>query len=73
MAEALHQDPLHQRRTVVEIVDAEIVRSHRTLTPLGSQLLEARRKIEQAGIPLLTREQLERERADRAGGVPNHR
>ena len=56
-------------RTVVEIVDEQIQRGERSLTPLGKKLLEARRRIERSGIPLLSREELDRERAERRGGI----
>ena len=60
----------HQRvRTVVEIVDEQVTRGERTLTPLGRALLEARREIEQSGIPLLNRQELDQERTERRGGV----
>ncbi len=55
--------------TVVAIVDEQIRRGERILTPLGKKLLEARRRIEGSGIPLLSREELDRERAERRGGV----
>ena len=66
MAEPRHRnrpDPLHP--TVVEIVDAQVAHQSRKLTPLGRQLLEARRLIEQAGIPLLNLEEIGRERSAR--------
>ncbi|MBV8709192.1 MAG: hypothetical protein JO182_32820 [Acidobacteriaceae bacterium] len=56
-------------RTIVEIVDEQVRRGERILTPLGKKLLEARRRIEQSGIPLLSREELDHERAERRGGV----
>ena len=59
----------HRSRTVVEIVDEQVQRGERTLTPLGKKLLEARRYIEGSGIPLLSREELDRERAERRGGT----
>lgn len=62
----------HRSRTVVEIVDEQVQRGERTLTPLGKTLLEARRRIEESGIPLLSREELDRERAERRGGIENH-
>ena len=39
------------------------------ISPLSKKLLEARRRIEQSGIPLLSREKLDRERAERRGVV----
>ena len=68
MAEVLYQRKADQRwRTVVEVVDEQVSHNNRRLTPLGRQLLEARRKIEDSGVPLLSQEQLERERAERRG------
>ena len=68
MNEALHRRQSNQRtRTVVEVVDEQVVQNKRKLTPLGGRLLEARRAIERAGVPLLTQEQVERERAERRG------
>lgn len=59
----------HDSRSVVEIFDEQVARGERQLTDLGKRLLEARRQIEQSGIPLLNREELDRERAERRGGV----
>ena len=74
MAETLPHPPsysklLNRARTVVEIVDEQVQRGERTLTPLGRKLLESRRRIEGSGIPLLSREELDRERTVRRGGV----
>ena len=54
-------------RGVVQIIDEQVARGERTLTPLGRKLLEARRRIEQSGIPLLADAELEREKAERRG------
>jgi hypothetical protein len=64
------EDP-HQARSVVVIVDEQVARSQRHLTDLGKRLLESRRRIEDSGVPLLNRQQLDCERAERRGGVPN--
>ena len=56
-------------RSVVQMIEEQVVRGERTLTPLGRKLLEARRRIEQSGIPLLADAELEREKAERRGGV----
>jgi hypothetical protein len=74
MAEALSRlpfsnEPPDDSRTVVEIFDEEVRRGERILTPLGKNLLEARRRIEESGIPLLNREELDRERNERRGGI----
>ena len=74
MAETLPHEPSSRElsgpsRTVVEIVDEQVRRGERILTPLGKKLLEARRRIEQSGIPLLSREELDHERAECRGGV----
>ncbi|MFL6463432.1 MAG: hypothetical protein ACJ73N_03365 [Bryobacteraceae bacterium] len=74
MAETLpHLPPSRElpgrSRTVVEIIDEQIAHGERTLSPLGKKLLEAHRRIEQSGIPLLSREKLDRERAERRGVV----
>jgi hypothetical protein len=47
--------------SVVHRIEEQVVRGERTLTPLGRKLLEARRRIEQSGIPLLSDAELERE------------
>src|SRR4030088_708993 len=57
------------RGSVVQIIDEQVARGDRTLTPLGKKLLEARRRIEQSCIPLLSDEELDREKAERRGGV----
>lgn len=59
----------HDPRSAVAIIDEQVARGERRLTDLGKRLLEARRRIEQSGIPLLNREELDRERAERRGGV----
>ncbi len=58
-------------RSAVEMMDELVARGEITLTPIGKALLEARRRIEASGIPLLSDEELERERAERRGGVEN--
>ena len=55
--------------SVAQMIEEQVVRGERTLTPLGRKLLEARRRIEQSGIPLLTDAELGREKAGRRGGV----
>ena len=57
------------RGSVVEMIDEQVARGERTLTPLGKKLLDARRRIEQSGIPLLDDAELDREKAERRGGV----
>ena len=61
--------PTLGRDSVVHRIEEQVVRGERTLTPLGRKLLEARRRIEQSGIPLLADAELEREKIDRRGGV----
>lgn len=56
--------------SVVQRIEEQVVRGERTLTPLGRKLLDARRRIEQSGIPLLTDAELEQEKAEPAG-VPD--
>lgn len=56
-------------RTVVEIIDEQVATGIRRLTPMGKQLLESRRQLQKAGVPLLSREELDRERAERRGGI----
>ena len=56
-------------RSVVQMIEEQVVRGERTLTPLGRKLLEARRRLEQSKIPLLTDAELEREKAERRGGL----
>lgn len=54
--------------SVSELVDREVAAGRMVLSEMGKRLLEARRRIEQSGIPLLNREELDRERAERRGG-----
>jgi len=61
--------PIPRGDSVVRRIEEQVVRGERTLTPLGRKLLEARRRIEQSGIPLLADAELEREKAERRGGV----
>lgn len=58
-------------RTVVVIIDEQVARGQRQLTDLGKRLLESRRRIEESGVALLNRRELDCERAERRGGVPN--
>ena len=51
------------------VIDEQVARGERTLSLLGKRLLEARRKIEECGVPLLDDGELEREKAERRGGV----
>jgi hypothetical protein len=51
------------------MIEEQVARGERTLTPLGKRLLDARRRIEQSDIPLLSDAELEREKAERRGGV----
>jgi hypothetical protein len=57
------------RGSVVRTIEEQVARGERTLSPLGRQLLEARRRIEQSGVPLLDDCELEREKSERRGGV----
>lgn len=52
-------------RSAVEILEDQAARGERRLTPLGSRLLAARRRIDQSGIPLLNDDELEQEKAER--------
>ena len=45
--------------------------SFKPRTPLGRKLLAIRNRIIAAGLPLLTREEIEKEIADRRGGFSN--
>jgi hypothetical protein len=69
MAEPLHQESPVRQPTVVEIIDKEVTGGNRQLTPMGPQMLAARRRIERMGTRLLTRDQLDREIAERRGGI----
>jgi hypothetical protein len=60
-----------ETRSVSQIIYDEVASGKRVLTPLGKKLLEARREIEESGIPLLTDEELEIEKAERRGGAEN--
>jgi hypothetical protein len=73
MAETLSKSEpaVTETRSVSQIIYDEVASGKRTLTPLGKKLLEARRRIEESGIPLLNDEELEQEKAERRGGVEN--
>jgi hypothetical protein len=58
-----------RRGSVIAVITEEVARGERALSPLGQRLLEARRRIEDAGIPLLDDDALEREKAERQGGI----
>jgi hypothetical protein len=60
-----------ETRSVSQIIYDEVASGKLTLSPLGQKLLEARRRIEESGIPLLNDEELEQEKAERRGGVEN--
>lgn len=64
-------DDSRDSRSVVSIIDEQVVRGERKLTDLGKRLLESRRHIEHSGLALLNRQELDCERAERRGGVPN--
>jgi hypothetical protein len=55
--------------SIVWMIEEQVARSERKLSPLGRRLLDARRRIEQSGVPLLDDCGLEREKAERRGGV----
>ena len=77
MSEAIHKPPLpltgdsRKLRSVVVIVDEQVARGERRLTELGKRMLESRRRIERSDIRLLDRCELDSERAERRGGIPN--
>jgi hypothetical protein len=52
-------------------MEGELARNGRKLSPLGRKLLDARRRIERSGVPLLDEKQIAKEKAERRGGVPN--
>jgi hypothetical protein len=58
--------------SIAQAIEEQVARGERKLSPLGRRLLEARRRIEQSGVPLLDDRELEGEKADRRGGV-DHR
>jgi hypothetical protein len=60
-----------ETRSVSQIIYDEVASGKLILSPLGKKLLEARRRIEESGIPLLNDEELEQEKAERRGGVEN--
>jgi hypothetical protein len=66
MADSERGEHLTRGESVVELIDAQVARGERTLTPMGKELLEARRCIERSGIPLLGDEQLDEEKATRS-------
>jgi hypothetical protein len=63
------EDDSHETRSVVAILDEQMTRGELQLTDLGKRLLESRRRIEQSGVKLLNRQELDRERIERRGGV----
>lgn len=67
----LPTDDPHESRSVVVIIDEQVARGERHLTDLGKRLLASRRRIEQSGVALLNRQELDGERAERRGGVSN--
>jgi hypothetical protein len=73
MAETLsNSEPaVTETRSVSQIIYDEVASGKLVLSPLGKKLLEARRRIEESGIPLLNDEELEQEKAERRGGVEN--
>lgn len=52
---------------MADIIEQKVARGEIHLSEMGWKMLAARRKIEQSGIPLLTREESERELAERRG------
>lgn len=71
MAQTLPDEPpaAFPAPSATDLIDAEVARGERTLTPLGRTLLEARRAVEQAGELAISQEELERDKAERRGGV----
>ncbi len=71
MAETLSKsDPnATSTRSVSQIIYDEIANGKLVLSPLGMKLVGARKRIEESGIPLLTEEELELEKAERRAGV----
>ena len=57
------------RGSVVRTIEEQVARGERTLSPLGRQLLEARRRIEQSGLPLLTTASLSAKSLSAEAGV----
>jgi hypothetical protein len=55
--------------SVAGLVENAVRRGEVKLSPLGRKLLTARRKIEKSGIPLLSREEADREKAERRGAA----
>lgn len=65
-----HHPPTHPAApSAAALIDAEVAHGTRTLTPLGRTLLEARRAIEQAGELAADEQELERDKAERRGGM----
>lgn len=61
--------PEEQRElSAADIIEQKVARGEIHLSEMGWKMLAARRKIEQSGIPLLSREESERELAERRGG-----
>jgi hypothetical protein len=71
MAETLSKsDPnATSTRSVSQIIYDEVASGKLVLSPLGMKLVAARKRIEESGIPLLTDEELELEKAERRAGV----
>lgn len=61
--------PSNESGSAADLVEEEYRRLGKPISALGRAMLEARREIERVGIPLLNREELDREKAERRGGT----
>lgn len=62
-------EPNAKSASVADLIEQEIGEGKIELSEMGKRMLAARRRIEQSGVPLLDREELDRERATRRGAA----
>jgi hypothetical protein len=67
--EPLSLPPNSTSASVADLLEQEVADGKLVLSEMGKRMLAARRRIEQSGVPLLDREELDQERASRRGTV----
>jgi len=55
--------------SVADLLEQEVAEGKLVLSEMGKRMLAARRRIEQSGVPLLDRDELDQERAARRGAA----
>ena len=55
--------------SVADLLEQEVAEGKLVLSEMGKCMLAARRRIEQSGVPLLDRDELDQERAARRGAA----